>query len=341
MFDLLSIVQGRRKKTSRGWTSFNAMCCHHRGHRPDKRMRGGIKKEDNVQVYHCFNCQYSCKFELGKAVPPKTKQLLRWCGLDDLQINAISLNSIKNRDLMDFSSANKPEFKKVSFNEFKLPDGELIDQDNPNHGPFVKYLVDRRIDPSKYPFMVTPNESGRMGNRIIIPFTFEGKIIGCTSRFLDDKKPKYLNEHPPGYLFGYDLQKPEWSVCIVTEGIFDAISIDGCALGTSTINTEQRALLYKLRRNIIVVPDQDTTGLELCNQALDLGFKVSLPNWGYFSNTKRIKDVNDAVIKYGKLPTILSILQSATTSKVKIRMMLKKIKKRIQLEETKNKKPNT
>jgi len=42
MFDILSLVPGKKKQSSSGWTSFNAICCGHKGHRPDTRFRGGI-----------------------------------------------------------------------------------------------------------------------------------------------------------------------------------------------------------------------------------------------------------------------------------------------------------
>ena len=77
-------------------------------------------------------------------------------------------------------------------------------------------------------------------------------------------------------------------------------------------------------KRIIVVPDQDKTGLEICDRALELGFDVSLPNWA-----DDVKDANDALIKYGKLTTLLSILDNATSSKIKIEMMRNKIGKRI------------
>jgi hypothetical protein len=57
---------------------------------------------------------------------------------------------------------------------------------------------------------------------------------------------------------------------------------------------------------------------------MELGYSVSIPSWH-----DEIKDVNDAVIKYGKFPTLLSILQSATTSKIKIEMQRKNIVKRL------------
>ena len=101
--------------------------------------------------------------------------------------------------------------------------------------------------------------------------------------------PKFINDQQPGYVFGIDLQKRLGS-CLVFEGIFDAISMNGCALTHNTINDNQVGVLKKLGKRIIVVPDQDKTGLEICDKALELGFDVSLPNWA-----EDIKDANDAV----------------------------------------------
>jgi hypothetical protein len=58
----------------------------------------------------------------------------------------------------------------------------------------------------------------------------------------------------------------------------------------------------------------------MTDRALELGYSVSLPLWH-----NDVKDVNDAVVKYGKLPTLLSILQYATNSKIKIQMQKRKI----------------
>jgi hypothetical protein len=75
---------------------------------------------------------------------------------------------------------------------------------------------------------------------------------------------------------------------------------------------------------VIVVPDLDKTGLAICDRALELGFHVAIPEW-----SDEIKDANDAVVKYGKLPTLLSILKSATNSKIKLQMIRTKLAKRI------------
>jgi DNA primase len=83
-------------------------------------------------------------------------------------------------------------------------------------------------------------------------------------------------------------------VCIVTEGIFDALSIDGVALMHNDISNDHALLLSTLNKQLILVPDRDSAGLSLCDKALELGYSVSLPN-GYID----VKDVNDAVVKYG------------------------------------------
>jgi hypothetical protein len=72
------------------------------------------------------------------------------------------------------------------------------------------------------------------------------------------------------------------------------------------------------------VPDQDTAGMALVDRALELGWAVSMPEWG-----DGIKDVNDAVIKFGRLATLLIILQNRETSRIKIEIKRKKLVKRL------------
>ena len=324
MFDILSIIPGKKKLTHGGWHSFNAICCSHRGHKTDTRGRGGVKFDgQNNWSYHCFNCGFKCGFMLGKSITQNTKSLLQWSGIDSTQISKWSLESLQHKDLLDFTNLKKQKTK-IKFKEHTLPDGELIDINNPLHKVYTDYLSARSINYNDYPFLVTPNDTGRQSNRIIIPYTYNNKIVGHTSRFLDNKIPKYINEQQPGYVFGYDFQKPDWEVCLLVEGIFDALSLNACALTHNTINDDQAQILAQLNKRIIFIPDRDKTGLETCDRALELGYSVSIPNW-----EDDVKDVNDAVVKYGKLPVLLSILSSATTSKIKIELQRKKIEKRL------------
>ena len=287
-------------------------------------MRGGIKFDGQTNwSMHCFNCGYKCNFVLGRSISYKTKQLLLWCGIDDTQIGKWSLESLQQKDLLEIVIQKKTKIK-IKFKDHELPEGEMLDGNNPLHKVYVDYVQSRGINYNEYPFLITPTATGRYANRIIIPYTYNNKIVGHTSRFLDNKIPKYINEQQPGYVFNIDVQKSEWQVCILTEGIFDALSIDGIAIMHDDISNDQAQLIASLNKQIIVVPDRDKTGLKLCDRALELGYSVSLPNWEL-----DIKDVNDAVVRYGKLPTLLSILQSATMSKIKIEMQRKKIEKTI------------
>ena len=325
MFDILTVVPGKKKLTQSGWHSFNAVCCHHRGHKADKRMRGGIKFDGDINwSYHCFNCNFKCGFTIGKPLSGNTKQLLRWCGIDDAEISKWNLASLQQKDLLEIIAVKKKKTK-ITFKELSLPDNaELIDGNNIAHKNFIDYLSNRGVNYNDYPFMVTTEETGRNSNRIIIPYTYQNKIVGHISRYLDNRIPKYIKEQQQGFVFGFDLQKPEYEVCLVFEGIFDAITLNGCAVTHETISDEQADLLRTLNRKIIVVPDMDKTGLGIIDRALELGFEVSLPNW-----EDDIKDANDAVVKYGKLPTLLSILQNATNNKIKIQIQRRKIDKRL------------
>jgi hypothetical protein len=324
MFDIITIAPGKKKQTQSGWTSFNAPCCIHNGHSVDKRGRGGIKQDGDNWQYHCFNCNFKCGFKLGRNISRNCRRFLGWCGMDDSDINKWSLHSLQHKDLLDSILTKKKQHTVPTFKEQEMPIGELIYTANPAHKVYIDYLATRGMTHNDYPFLVTPNEEGRNSQRLIIPYTYENKVVGSTSRYLDNRVPKFINDQQTGYVFGIDLQKPDWEVCLVFEGIFDAISMNGCALTHNTINDNQVGVLKKLGKRIIVVPDQDKTGLEICDRALELGFDVSLPNLA-----DDVKDANDALIKYGRLATLLSILECATSSKIKIEMMRTKIAKRI------------
>jgi len=324
MFDILTLIPGKKKHTASGWTSFNAICCGHRGHKPDRRMRGGIIFEGTNWKYHCFNCGFKCGFILGKTISEHSRSLLSWCGVDNNQIMRWNLESLQNKDLLDFTQGQRVN-NKLSFKHKDLPkDFVPIDFNNVEHERYIKYLESRKVDLSKYEFYVNPEGMLRKKHGIVVPYYYKGKIVGNTTRFLDDKTPKYLNDQQPGCVFNYDNQKPDYGVVIVTEGIFDAIAIDGLAVMHDSISDEQARLIANLNRRVIVVPDYDKTGMGMIDRALELGYHVSLPPW-----ESGVKDVNDAVIKYGKLPTLLAILQNATMSKIKLELRKKQIVKGI------------
>lgn len=318
--DILSILPGKKRATSGGWHAFNAVCCHHRGHKPDRRMRAGIIFTDSDSwAYSCFNCGFKCGSNPGTQFTKNTKSLLEWAGADRMQIERWSFQNFSDRNLYDVNISTKPIV--ITFDKKELPEGSVpIDENNPEHQNYVQYLVNRNLPVSSYTYFITPTASReRDRNRLIIPYYYNGEIVGHTSRYYDGSGPKYISEQQRGYVFNYDNQKRDANVVILVEGQFDAISIGGCAYLGSTISDEQARLITKLRREVIVVPDRDKAGMSICARALDLGYRVSIPEW-----SSDIKDVNDAVKKYGRLPTLLSILQFSTTSRITVEMKRKK-----------------
>lgn len=321
MFDIFTLIPGKKKNSASGWTSFNAVCCQHRGHKQDRRMRGGIRRtDDNGWVYNCFNCNFKCSLQIGKSFSKNLRQLLGWCGIDVDQINRWSFESFQEDSGIDLTRQRRNLFI-PNFHSVELPEGSIkMDPNDPDHQLDVNYLRSRGVDPYSFDYYITPDAEGRNRNRIIIPYTWQGVNVGYTSRFYDGRQPKYISEQQRGYVFNIDRQDPAWQVCILVEGQFDAISIGGCAYMGSNISDEQAQLLARYQKTYIVVPDRDKSGLSICDRALELGYHVSIPNW-----SEEIKDVNDAVSKYGRLATTLSILEHATTSKIKIEMLRKKL----------------
>jgi hypothetical protein len=319
MLDILSIIPGKKRRTTTGWISFNGVCCHHRGHRPDLRGRAGIIFDGDKWNYSCFNCNFKCGLNPGGLFTTNTKNLLAWCGVDNDQIDKWSFENYSLRSMLDFSKPKALPYI-ANFDDKRLPDDAVpLDAANPGHQIHVDYLERRGLTPDSYTYYVDSIEGSRQ--RIIIPYYYQGRIVGNTSRYYDDRRPKYISEQQRGYVFNVDNQQSNWSVCILVEGQFDAISIGGCAYLGSTISDQQANLLTRLRRTMIVVPDRDQSGLEICDRALDLGYQVSIPEW-----EPDIKDVNDAVKRYGRLTTTLSILEAATSSKIKIEMTRRKFK---------------
>ena len=102
---------------------------------------------------------------------------------------------------------------------------------------------------------------------------------------------------------------------ILVEGVFDAIAIDGVAILGSEINAKQKDQIDALNRKVIIVPDRDKAGSKLIDQACDWGWSVSMPPWH-----NDIKDINNAVIKYGKILTMQAILKHTYDSKAKIKV---------------------
>jgi len=317
-------LPSKRKTTPSGWTSFNAPCCVHNGNTADTRGRGGLISEGDTVSYHCFNCGYKASWQPGRPVSHKLRKLLQWLNCSDDTITKLTF------DVMRINEGVEVQERKVNlptFNTVPLPDDavRLADHQWAEPGTIPERMVnvfqymlerDLRIDDIDYHW--SPSLGYR--DRLIIPFYYEGRIVGWTARaIIPDKQPKYLTEVQPGYVFNLDEQRHNKVFTIVCEGQIDALHVEGCALGGSEISEQQELLLKALNKDIIVVPDRDKAGSKLVERAIELGWSVSLPNWA-----SDVNDIGDAVAKYGRLYTLYSIVNSAENSPLKIRLGAKK-----------------
>ena len=317
---LLTYLPPKRKTTPSGWTSFNAPCCQHNGHSVDTRQRGGlISNGDGGISYHCFNCGFKTSWQPGRNVSKGMRRLMRWINVPDDLINKISLQVMQENEGIE---VQRRLVEIPSFNEVPLPD-DAVRIDSVEHVTkhlvqVVEYMKARDLYLEDYPFYWSPSLGYR--DRLIVPFYYEGKVVGWTARTVQpDKQPKYLSEQQPGYVFNLDEQRPQKIFVIVCEGPVDAIHVDGVALMGSEIKDQQALLINRLNREVIVVPDRDEAGSKLIERAIDLGWSVSLPKWA-----DGIKDISDAVKQYGKLYTLHSIVGAVESSPLKIRLGAKK-----------------
>jgi hypothetical protein len=247
-------------------------------------------------------------------------------GLPEIEIQKLGLEALKNKE--DMPKVEKP----LDFNlsEIDLPEGtetmfqwamdpmRVDDETRKKLIDSIQYVINRGFDPHDKLFCWSPAPG--YADRVLIPFYQDGRVVGYTGRKITEGKPKYLTDAQPGYVFNIDAQTNDRKYVIVVEGQFDAIAVDGCAIMHNSPNATQVMRLNQLGREVIVVPDRDKPGAVMLKAALDNGWSVSLPPWG-----DEIKDVADAVKKYGRLYTLSAILHYRETNEIKIQLLKKKL----------------
>lgn len=339
-------LPAKRKNGSSGWTSFNAVCCDHNGESRDTRGRGGIITNSNGSVsYSCFNCGFKANYTPGRHLNYKFRKLLSWLGADENSIKRLVIDAIRIKELVSPEEEQKQAEEEVSFDPRPLPHGAksftewrtfltLTDENyvTPDYlKESVEYVASRKGELlERYEFYCTDDSEHNMHKRVIVPCYWKGQLIGSTARaFEDGIKPKYYADYESNFVFNMDRQTPEKKFVIVSEGPFDAMSIDGVAVLSNECSEVQADIIDSLGKEVIVVPDFDLkivkgrsvwAGEKLVDQAIEYGWSVSFPIW-----YNEVKDVSAAVERYGKLFTLKTILQGKQTSRLKIELHKKKI----------------
>ncbi len=322
---ILTSLPAGRKKTPSGWISFNAPCCVHNGETADKKKRGGLMTSaDGTVSYHCFNCGFKASYVIGRKLAYKMRQFMGYIGIPDDTIRKLAIEAMREEE----GDVKYQKKKFVTFKKKELPRhtrslgewleeytvGTMTTEQQNKIDNLLNYLAGRGIGADWYDFMYSSNKHWDVDKRLLIPFYWRGDVVGFTGRMFEQSdKVKYYTDVQPGYVFNMDAQDWTRKFVIVTEGPFDAITVSGVSILGSEINETQRELIDALGRQVIVVPDRDAPGEKLINQAIEFGWSVAFPEWD-----KTVGDVADAVLKYGRLFTIQSILKTTERSKLKI-----------------------
>jgi hypothetical protein len=321
--NIQAVLPNKRKRTLGGWVSFNAPCCIQRGEGADTKQRGGVLFENDGFVYHCFNCGFKAGWTPGKPLSKNSKLLMQYLGLPDDEINRCVLEALREKDQI------RPAEKLLVFDlkDEQLPAGSMLITDLVNSdfvdndfANTVAYIYNRGFTLDDFDWYWS-DEPGYK-ERVIIPFYQDNVLVGWTARKTSNGIPKYLTKTQAGYVFNIDHQTQERKFVIVVEGQFDAIAVDGVAIMHNDPSDVQCARINRLEKEVILVPDRDAAGAKMLEAAKLHNWNVSLPPWG-----DDIKDVADAVAKYGKVYVLQSILHYRAKGNVRIELLKKKLEK--------------
>lgn len=321
VLDLIQPFFPRAAVTPSGWRSFNAVCCHHRGQRADTRKRGGIYMSTGF-TYNCFNCGFSSTWLPGRPISNKMRSLLNWMGVPDDVIKKVILQALKTPaseapitlqyDAPRFEHKDLPELSNTIYNW--VNNSDISAKQELQLSEVIAYMMKRGLDPLSDYYYWSP-KSG-MASRFIIPFKYAGDTVGWTSRSTGQSRPKYISDQPQHFIFNLDTVTDQQRYLFVVEGPLDAIAINGVALLHNDISDTQHRMIESLHKEVIVIPDRDSSGIHLINRALEFNWAVAFPTW-----EDNIKDASDAVHEYGQLFVTVDAIKTAVSGTIKINLL--------------------
>ena len=327
--DLFNELLPPLKTSASKWQSFNCPCCQNLGHNRDTRKRAGVMIGPGI-VFNCFNCKFTAGWQPGRPISDNMKRLCAWLGASDAEIKRLVFEAMKAEattyEPTDISTI-------VRFAEKELPDGALpiadwlavqnLDDATANHLlAVIEYGISRGLDLTGNAFYWSATPA--FADRLILPFWYNTKLVGYTARRITNNRPKYLSEQHPSFVFNLDAQDQLNKYILVTEGPFDALSVDGVALLTNSIADQQARMINRLGKEVIVIPDQDIAGLSVIKQAIEYNWSIAFPNW-----EPEVKDCADAVLRYGKLFVIVDAIKTAEKHEATIRIKMKQLEQQL------------
>jgi hypothetical protein len=299
-----------------GWHSMNCPMCVQNGQpRPDTRKRGAFKFDNGKIAYTCKNCHMVTGWHPGSRLGFKLSKLMRALGIDDGEIQRLKIqlwDQVVEDDSVIVEPFKKPVWPAIEW-PWTVRDLNL---------EAAEYLDSRGVlELSDWHTSASPIQG--MDNRVILPYMSEDKLVGYTARWLgevpDKKTPKMITSRPPSFVFNLDRQSHSRKYTIVTEGEYDALTLDGVAIMTNNISPEQAKIIEDIDNEPVVLPDRDRAGLNLAEQAAELGWSVSFPEW-----PDGIKDANEAAQQFGRVAVLQSVLTAIVSSPLKIKLIARR-----------------
>lgn len=309
---LLSHIPVKSNRTPSGWITFDCPMCN------DRRKRAGIVQSGLKISYNCFNCGYKTGWSPNPFIGKKYKELAERLGVSKTELHAVHMELMKHGEELQNITNQDYVFSFNKFDVVELPEEAVDISELSESHEVVKYAKQRGVF-GLCPLLWFNNTLYK--RRLVVPFMYNDELVGWTGRHInppDKSTPKYYHQLPKGYVFNIDkFAGTERNVVIVTEGVFDAIMIDGVSILGNRVTAEQAHLIEQLNMRVIVCPDKDQAGNELIEQAMALGWEVSFPPW------ENCKDAADACAKYGRLATVASIIKHATNNTIKIKVKMR------------------
>lgn len=305
-------------QSSKGWNSVYCEVCGD-GSRT-KGPRGGWLFVDDACFYNCFNCGIEGNFDPN-----------REHALSKNMWKIFTSFGIEPKEFMSIAEKGKSSEKKVRKKRTPLPEiPELPDyfkllsdysEGNERAKAARQFLWDHyRLTDDDYPFYMSTGKTKSLDryerylarslkSRIIIPAFYREKMIFWQARiFMGESDKKYISasvEHSNNAIYGMDnLYQNIEHPLFVTEGFFDSWHLNGAAIMTNKMKTGKIEILERSPRKKVIVPDLNKDGMNLAEQAIELGWGLSLPS--ILPET----DVCGAILRYGKLYTLKTISEN-------------------------------
>lgn len=306
------------RTSSKGWAPVLCRVCNDHG---KKGVRSGFKFEHDGFGYNCFNCEAAGRFSVMSTESPseELKTILTAFGIPEDFIHKLEMLALTNRTDGNVSRQILEQAKIASGPKvLTMPEYFSPLKDEPEDSP-IRILAtlhleqDRAMVPDDFPFYIGKRtddpDSAKWTNRLILPiYNHNNQLIFWQGRDLTGKKSKkYLSVDEPrdSIMYGmHEVYRHTNAPLFVTEGIFDAWHVQGCATLGRQLTPAIINILNSSTREKVVIPDRMGDGQDLAMQAIRLGWKISTPDLG------QCKDVTEAVVRYGKLYVVKNIMEN-------------------------------